>query len=139
MNLQRFLDAQQECYPSVLLELRRGRKQGHWMWFIFPQLDGLGYSSTARFYSIRNLDEAADYLAHQVLGPRLIDCCESLLLHSNRTALEILDSPDDLKLHSCVTLFAQVHSAPPAFDRILSTFYPSGPDLRTLELLGRGW
>jgi uncharacterized protein (DUF1810 family) len=136
MNLDRFHDAQEDTYRSALNELRAGWKQGHWMWFIFPQLDGLGHSSTACFYAIENLDEAAAYLADPVLGPRLIECCETLLLHPDRSARDMLGSPDDLKLRSCATLFAQVHPTHPIFERILSTFYPTGPDLRTLELLG---
>ena len=137
MSLERFLTAQEDTYVSALRELRAGWKQGHWMWFIFPQLAGLGHSSTARFYAIQSIDEAAAYLAHPVLGPRLIQCCEALLLHPDRSARDILGSPDDLKLRSCVSLFAQVHPAHPVFGQILSRFYPSGPDLRTIELLGK--
>lgn len=136
MNLDRFLTAQEDAYPSALQELRGGWKQGHWMWFIFPQVEGLGHSSTARFYAIKSLDEASAYLAHPVLGPRLIECCEALLLHPDRTARDILGSPDDIKLRSCATLFAQIPSGHPAFGQILDTFYPAGPDHRTIELLG---
>jgi uncharacterized protein (DUF1810 family) len=135
MNLDRFLTAQQDTYASALQELRAGWKQGHWMWFIFPQIDGLGHSSTARFYAIKNLDEVTAYLAHPVLGSRLIECCEALLLHPGRSARDILGSPDDLKLRSCATLFAQVQPEDPVFRRILETFYPTGPDQRTIELL----
>lgn len=135
MNLDRFLDAQKSTYASALAELRAGRKHGHWMWFIFPQIAGLGYSSTAQFYAIRNLDEAAAYLTHPVLGPRLIECCEALLLHPARTARDILGSPDDLKLRSCATLFAQVQPPHAVFGNILSTFFSGLPDTRTLELL----
>ena len=136
MNLDRFLTAQQDAYPSALQELRAGWKQGHWMWFIFPQIDGLGHSSMARFYAIESLDEAAAYLAHPVLGPRLIECCEALLLHPDRSARDILGSPDDLKLRSCATLFSRIQPEHPVFERILDTFYLAGPDHRTLELLG---
>ena len=135
MNLDRFLAAQQDTYASALQELRAGWKQGHWMWFIFPQIDGLGHSSTARFYAIQNLDEATAYLAHPVLGPRQIECCEALLLHPDRSARDILGAPDDLKLRSCATLFATVQPEKPVFRRILETFYPAGPDQRTIELL----
>ncbi len=135
MNLDRYSDAQKNTYAVALRELRAGWKQGHWMWFIFPQIAGLGYSSTARFYAIRNLDEAAAYLAHPVLGPRLIECCEALLLHPDRSARDILGSPDDLKLRSCVTLFGQVQPPHPVFERILTSFYSGRPDTRTLELL----
>ncbi len=135
MNLDRFISAQKDTYAAALSELRAGWKQGHWMWFIFPQLAGFGFSSTAQFYAIQSIDEAAAYLAHPVLGPRLIECCEALLLHPDRSARDILGSPDDLKLRSCATLFAQVDSAHPVFEQILATFYPGGPDLMTLKLL----
>jgi uncharacterized protein (DUF1810 family) len=135
-HLDRFLTVQEETYSSALNELRAGYKQGHWMWFIFPQIDGLGHSSTARLYGIRSLDEAAAYLADSVLGVRLIECCEALLLHPDRSTREMLGSPDDLKLRSCATLFAQVHPTHPVFEKILSTFFPAGPDLRTIEILG---
>ncbi len=135
MNLDRFLDAQKDSYAAALRELRSGWKQGHWMWFIFPQLAGLGYSSTAQFYAIQSLDEAAAYLAHPVLGPRLIECCQALLLHPGRSARDMLGSPDDLKLRSCATLFAQVEPPHPIFEQILATFYSGRPDLRTMELL----
>ena len=136
MNLDRFTEAQKGSYVTALDELRAGWKQSHWMWFIFPQLDGLGARSTARYYAIQSFDEAAAYLAHPVLGPRLIECCEALLLHPDRTARDILGSPDDLKLRSCATLFTQVPPSHPVFGQILSTFYSSPPDTRTLELLG---
>lgn len=136
MSLDRFHAAQEEAYSSALNELRAGWKQGHWIWFIFPQLDGLGHSSTASFYAIQNLAEAAAFLSDPVLGPRLIECCEALLLHPNRSAREMLGSPDDLKVRSCATLFAQVHPTHPLFEKILNTFYPAGPDLRTIERLG---
>lgn len=137
MFIERFLTAQRDTYTTALEEIRAGWKQGHWMWFIFPQIDGLGDSSTARFYAIKGLDEAAAYLAHPVLGPRLIECCETLLLHPHRSARNILGSPDDLKLRSCATLFAQIQPGHPVFQRILDTFYPVGPDLKTIELLGK--
>lgn len=136
MNLERFITAQQDTYGSALRELRNGWKQGHWMWCIFPQIEGLGHSSIARFYAIKSLDEAAAYLAHPVLGSRLVECCEALLHHSARTARDILGSPDDLKLRSCATLFAQVQPPDPVFEQILATFYPGGSDLRTIEMLG---
>jgi uncharacterized protein (DUF1810 family) len=135
MNLDRFITAQKDTYATALSELRAGWKQGHWMWFIFPQLAGLGFSSPAQFYAIQSIDEAAAYLAHPVLGPRLIECCEALMLHPDRSARDILGSPDDLKLRSCATLFTQVDSAHPVFEQILATFYPGGSDLTTLKFL----
>ena len=135
MSLNRFLAAQQDTYSSALAELRAGWKLSHWMWFVFPQLAGLGHSSTARFYAIQDLDEATAYLAHPVLGPRLVECCEAMLLHATRSARDILGSPDDLKLRSCVTLFAKIQPAHPVFQRILDAFYSGRPDSRTLGLL----
>lgn len=137
-DLDRFLTAQAEAYDGALRELREGRKHGHWMWFVFPQIDGLGTSPTARFYAIKGLDEAVAYLAHPVLGPRLVECCEALLLHSERSAADMLGFPDNLKLRSCATLFDRVLPRDPVFSRILETFFPEGPDPRTLELLGFG-
>ncbi len=136
MSLDRFLTAQQDTYATALRELSAGWKQSHWMWFIFPQLAGLGFSSTAQFYAIQNIDEAAAYIDHPVLGPRLIECCEAMLLHPDRSARDILGSPDDLKLRSCATLFAQLQPPHPVFGQILTTFYSAHPDPRTLELLG---
>ena len=138
MDLQRFLTAQDDTYRSALRELHTGRKQGHWMWFIFPQIKGLGSSSTAQFYAIKNLQEAAAYLAHPILGPRLIESCEALLLVHGTLGLsahEILGTPDDLKLRSCVTLFSQLSPGHPAFANILSKYYFDLADVRTLELL----
>jgi len=138
MNLLRFLTAQDGIYESALRELRAGRKEGHWMWFIFPQIKGLGSSSTAQFYAIENLDEAAAYLAHPILGPRLIECCEALLrIHGTLglSAREILGTPDDLKLRSCVTLFSKLNPSHPVFASILASYYFDLADVRTLELL----
>ena len=136
MNLDRFLTAQQGIYESAMEEIQAGSKHGHWMWFIFPQLIGLGLSSTAQRYAINDLDEATAYLSHPVLGTRLISCCEGLLRHSTRTAREILGFPDDLKLRSCVTLFDQVRPQHPVFGQVLAAFYHGQPDPKTLELLG---
>lgn len=126
MNLERFVTAQHSTYDSALRQLRAGSKQGHWMWFIFPQIDGLGHSPTAQFYAIKDMEEATAYLAHPILGPRLVECCEAMLLHAGRSAHDILGSPDDLKLRSSVTLFTQVQPAHPAFESVLSTFFPAG-------------
>jgi uncharacterized protein (DUF1810 family) len=105
-DLQRFVTAQEPVFETVLAELRAGRKRTHWMWFVFPQLAGLGRSSTARFYGIGSIDEARAYLAHPVLGPRL-DLCTRIVLASNKDSLHaIFGSPDDLKFRSCVTLFS---------------------------------
>ena len=135
-DLDRFVRAQEGHYAQALAELRAGRKRTHWMWFIFPQLDGLGFSETARWYAIRDLDEARAYLAHPLLGPRLIDCAEALLAVQGRSAREILGTPDDLKLRSCATLFAQVSPGGSIFHRLLEVFFEGVADARTLALLG---
>jgi uncharacterized protein (DUF1810 family) len=135
-NLARFLTAQEVSYAHALAELRAGRKRTHWMWFVFPQLDGLGSSPTANQYAIRSLDEARAYLAHPVLGPRLRECAEAVLGVEGRTAHEILGSPDDLKLRSSATLFARVSPPGSAFERLLAKYFGGEPDARTLQLLG---
>ncbi len=108
------------------------------MWFIFPQIDGLGYSSTARFYAIKGKDEAKAYLSHPLLGKRLIECCESLLKIQGKSAAEIFGYPDDLKLRSSMTLLASVSEPDSVFSRVLAQYYGSQPDEQTLELLTRG-
>ena len=134
-NLQRFVDAQENTYERALAEVQAGRKQSHWMWYILPQLRGLGRSAIAERYGIADLDEAAAYLAHPLLGQRLTEICSALLAAQGRTAHEIFGSPDDLKLHSCATLFTQV--APPAsvFEQILARYYAGEADAGTLQHL----
>ncbi len=135
MNLDRFLDAQEGIYPQALAELRAGRKRTHWMWFVFPQIAGLGHSSTAVYYAIADLAEARAYLAHPLLGARLAECAGALLGVRGRTAHEILGSPDDLKLRSSMTLFAQVAGPDLVFRRVLERYYGGEADARTLDLL----
>ena len=134
-DLKRFLDAQQEIYPIALQEIRAGRKQSHWMWFIFPQIDGLGSSPTARHYAIKSKDEAEAYLRHPVLGTRLLECAEAVLRISGHSVREIFGSPDDLKLRSSATLFAAVAPAGSAFERVLERYFGGQPDQRTLDRL----
>ena len=134
-NLNRFVEAQADIYDRALAEVKRGRKQSHWMWFIFPQLEGLGYSSTARFYAIKSKEEVLGYLSHPVLGPRLIECCHALLRVQNKSASDIFGYPDDLKLRSSVTLFAAVAEPNSVFSQVLDRYFGSQPDQRTLELL----
>jgi uncharacterized protein (DUF1810 family) len=110
-NLKRFLDAQQRDYAIALNEIKAGRKRTHWMWYIFPQVAGLGYSEMAKRYAIRNRDEAIAYLGHPTLGKRLIEISENLLLVASNNATEIMGRPDDLKLRSCMTLFALLPDA----------------------------
>lgn len=135
-NLERFVDAQECVYPLALQEIKSGRKYSHWMWFIFPQLDGLGTSPIARMYAIRDLDEARAYLSHPVLGPRLLECSRAVLAVEGRSAYQIFGSPDDLKLRSCMTLFDVVEPAG-VFSDVLQKYYQGLRDDRTLKLLGR--
>jgi len=134
--LDRFVTAQQPVIAEVVDELRAGRKRTHWMWFVFPQLQGLGSSPMAQRYGIASLDEARDYLAHPVLGPRLRDCCALMLQVPRRSALDILGSPDDLKFRSCLTLFGLAAPQDDLFRRCLDRFYGGQPDPRTLALCG---
>ena len=138
-DLQRFADAQEPRIADAQAELRAGRKRTHWMWFVFPQLRGLGQSQMAWHFGIASRDEAAAYLAHPVLGPRLRECVELVLAVRGRTAHEIFGSPDDLKLLSCLTLFAEVEQArgQGVFDRAIRQFYGGQPDQATLELLSK--
>lgn len=131
-HLNRFLEAQEHSYSAALSEIRSGRKKTHWMWFIFPQVAGLGFSSTSVFYAINSLDEAWAYLAHPVLGNRLAACCQALLELEGLTAHEIFGSPDDLKLCSSMTLFATVSPAGSVFEQVLAKNYQGIPDPRTL-------
>jgi uncharacterized protein (DUF1810 family) len=135
-NLSRFVEAQEGDYEQALSEIRSGRKQSHWMWYIFPQLDGLGFSSTSKRYSIKSIAEAEAYLNHPVLGPRLMECAEAALSVQGRTALEVFGSPDDMKLRSCATLFARVAPPGSVFDRLLDKYFQGGRDGKTLRLLG---
>ena len=134
-DLTRFLEAQRETYATALSELRYGRKQSHWMWFIFPQIDGLGSSPTARHYAIKSRDEARAYLQHPVLGPRLLECAEAVLAIEARSAREIFGTPDDLKLRSSATLFAAVSPKGSMFERVLDKYFDGQPDQKTLSLL----
>ncbi|HQN04215.1 MAG TPA: DUF1810 domain-containing protein [Anaerolineaceae bacterium] len=135
-NLNRFCQAQETTYESALSEIRSGRKKTHWMWFIFPQYAGLGFSSTSVFYAIKTLDEARAYLAHPVLGSRLEECCQALLALENLTVHEIFGSPDDLKLRSSMTLFAYVAPPGSVFEQVLAKYCDGKPDQLTIELLG---
>jgi uncharacterized protein (DUF1810 family) len=135
-DLDRFVQAQADDYQAALSEIRTGQKMTHWMWYIFPQLDGLGFSPLANRYAIRSLDEARAYLAHPLLGPRLVACAEAAVAVEGRTANDIFGFPDDLKLRSCATLFAVVSPPGSAFERVLAKFYRGQRDERTLALLG---
>jgi uncharacterized protein (DUF1810 family) len=134
-DLSRFVEAQSGIYPAALAELRRGRKRSHWMWFVFPQLAGLGRSPTARFYALASADEARAYLAHPQLGPRLLECAAALLGHAGRAPRSILGDVDAMKLRSSMTLFEAVAGDMSPFSSLLNAFYPEGRDPETLRLL----
>lgn len=135
-DLRRFLLAQEDACATALAELRSGRKRSHWMWFVFPQFAGLGSSATSRHFAIRSADEARAYLAHSVLGPRLVECADAVLSITGRSAHEIFGSPDDLKLRSSATLFASVSPPGSVFARLLGTYFGGSPDDATLRLIG---
>ncbi|MCW3055152.1 MAG: hypothetical protein JWN14_4322 [Chthonomonadales bacterium] len=135
-DLNRFLDAQEDVYTQALSEIQRGRKRSHWIWYIFPQIDGLGFSSTSIHYAIKSLAEAQAYLDHPILGLRLIECAEAALRIEGRSATEVFGSPDDRKVQSCATLFACVSPADSVFERLLAKYYWNERDGNTLRLLG---
>jgi uncharacterized protein (DUF1810 family) len=134
-DLDRFVRAQEGVYGAALAELRRGRKTSHWMWFVFPQLSGLGRSAMAQRYAIRSAAEAVAYLGHPVLGPRLTECVAAVLAIEGRSAHEIFGSPDDVKLRSCATLFAEVAPAGAVFERLIDSYFAGERDEATLDLL----
>jgi uncharacterized protein (DUF1810 family) len=135
-DLERFIDAQHGVYPGALRELRAGRKTGHWIWFVFPQLVGLGRSELSRYYGIASLEEARAYLAHPVLGARLRECAQALLDVEGRTAEGILGSVDAIKVRSSMTLFHRADPSEPLFQSVLERYYGGDPDPRTGDLLG---
>lgn len=134
-GLDRFVEAQDRVWPSVIDELALGQKQTHWMWFVFPQLKELGKSAMARHYGLASAQEARDYLAHPVLGPRLLECTRLILALRNADAHEIFGSPDDLKLRSCMTLFDAVAPEQGVFRQALKMLFADKPDQATLQLL----
>lgn len=134
-DLERFVRAQERTYQTALAEIRGGRKRSHWMWYVFPQIAGLGFSETSQRYAIRNRAEARAYLAHPLLGPRLIECFEAALSVDGRTAHAMFGSPDDLKFRSCATLFACVTPPGSVFQRALDKYFGGERDPRTLELV----
>jgi uncharacterized protein (DUF1810 family) len=135
-DLSRFVQAQEDDYAQALAEIRSGRKRSHWIWYVFPQFEGLGFSARSQQYAIKSVAEAEAYLRHPTLGPRLRECCEAALGVEGRTAREIFGSPDDLKLRSCATLFASVSPAGSVFDRLLERYFQGRRDDRTLRLMG---
>jgi len=135
MSLQRFIDAQQSDYETALSEIKRGRKQSHWMWYIFPQIQGLGFSFTSKLYAIKNLHEAQAYLNHPLLGKRLKEITDALINLPSNNAHEIFGSPDDVKLKSSMTLFASLPDADPVFESALKKFFKGEKDAKTLSII----
>ncbi|HEY8034550.1 MAG TPA: DUF1810 domain-containing protein [Methylobacter sp.] len=135
VDLSRFTSAQESFYVSVLAELRSGRKRSHWMWYIFPQIDGLGHSTTSKHYAIKNIEEARQYLNHPILGKRLLECAEAVFTIKGRSISEIFGYPDNLKFKSSMTLFDYVAAPCSIFARILDKHFNGERDTLTLQLL----
>jgi len=133
-NLDRFTDAQNNIYEQVIKELREGNKRTHWMWFIFPQIKGLGYSQTAKYYSIADMEEAKEYLNHSILSSRLIECCQIILELTDKTAENIFGQVDAMKLKSSMTLFSLV-SDNPIFDKVIDNYFNGEKDNATLKIV----
>jgi uncharacterized protein (DUF1810 family) len=136
-DLNRFISAQEGVYDRALAELWDGLKRSHWMWYIFPQIEGLGHSPTTRLYSIKSLEEARQYLAHPVLGARLVACAEAVLAVQGQSASDIFGHPDDWKLQSSMTLFELVAGPRSVFGRVLEKYYQGKRDPRTLQIVGK--
>lgn len=134
-GLKRFLDAQEQDYSLALEELNAGHKRSHWMWYIFPQISGLGFSAMSSYYAIKDLKEAEAYLQHPVLGMRLIEITKVLLSSAGNDASAVFGSPDDLKLRSSMTLFSQVPGTAPVFQQVLDKFFLGVPDSKTISIL----
>jgi uncharacterized protein (DUF1810 family) len=134
-SLKRFMDAQENSYATALAEIQQERKQSHWIWFVFPQIAGLGFSETSRYYAIKDLTEATAFLEHPVLGSRLINISRELLKLKSGDAHRIFGSPDDLKLKSSMTLFSMIPGADPVFQMVLEKFFHSEKDFKTLRLI----
>ena len=134
-NLNRFIEAQMTTYEGAMLELTRGRKESHWVWYIFPQIEGLGRSDTAKLYSIKSLEEGRAYLEHSVLGPRLVEACEILLSLKDASMDEVMGFPDDLKLLSSMTLFEALTDSSSIFTKIIEIYFDDERDETSLEII----
>jgi uncharacterized protein (DUF1810 family) len=134
-DLKRFIDAQEKDFEIALAEIRNGRKQSHWMWYVFPQIAGLGFSDTSKYYAIKNMDEAREYLSHSILGSRLIEISAELLKLDTNSAAMIFGNPDDLKLRSSMTLFSRIDGVDPVFKAVLEKFFGGSVDQKTIQLV----
>ena len=136
-DLERFVSAQEYSYENALNEIRAGKKTSHWIWYIFPQLRGLGHSYRSEYYGIEDEDEAKSYLGHPILGSRLVEITETLLSLKESDPLKVMESPDDLKLKSCMTLFAYISKDGSIFHQVLEKYFGGGKDEKTLSILER--
>ncbi|MCF0063303.1 DUF1810 domain-containing protein [Dyadobacter chenwenxiniae] len=136
-DLDKFLTAQEGDYAGALAEMKRGRKQGHWIWYIFPQITGLGMSSTSVYYAIADMEQANRYFQHPVLGRRLVEISNVILAVESKTANQIMGTPDDLKLRSSMTLFSMIENADPVFQEVLNKYFNGNPDQKTIEILNK--
>ncbi len=134
--MKRFLEAQEKNYAKALSEIKKGKKESHWIWYIFPQILGLGTSIPSQYYAIKDMKEATEFLSHPILGSRLIEISTALLELQENDAFTVLGSPDDMKLKSSMTLFSLVKDADPVFQQVLDKFFKGEKDKRTLKLLG---
>ena len=134
-DLDKFVTAQARDYAGALEEMKRGRKQGHWIWYVFPQITGLGMSGTSMHYAIKDLEQANRYFQHPVLGKRLIETANAVLAVEGKTANQIMGTPDDLKLRSSMTLFSMVKNADPVFQAVLDKYFDGEPDQKTVAIL----
>ncbi|KLT67401.1 DUF1810 domain-containing protein [Pedobacter sp. BMA] len=134
-TLDRFISAQATDYERALSEIKKGKKRSHWMWYIFPQIGGLGFSETSKFYAIKNINEAKEYISHPVVGKRLLEISQVLLELDETNALQIFGSPDDMKLKSCMTLFSSLPDASPVFQSVLNKFFNGQQDPQTLKII----
>ena len=135
INLERFITAQEKDYAIALAEIKNGRKRSHWMWYIFPQVQGLGFSTTSVYYAIKDIREAEAFLKHPVLGERLIQICNALLELPANVANKIFGNPDDMKLKSSMTLFSEIPGTDPVFNSVLNKFFNGSKDNKTIEIL----
>ncbi|PBJ08074.1 DUF1810 domain-containing protein [Flavobacterium sp. ACN6] len=134
-GIERFVRAQWDVYQSALEEIKDGKKQSHWMWYIFPQIRGLGFTDYNVYYGIKDIHEASEYLNDPILGKRLVEISEAVFRQQGKTALEIFGKPDDRKLKSCMTLFSQIQNTDPIFQKVLEKYYLGFPDDKTIAIL----
>ena len=134
-GIERFVRAQWDVYQHALEEIKNGKKQSHWMWYIFPQIRGLGFTDYNVYYGIKDIHEASEYLNDPILGKRLVEISEAVFRHQGKTALEIFGKPDDRKLKSCMTLFSQIQNTDPIFQKVLEKYYMGFPDDKTIAIL----